>query len=180
MSQIQHVLLTFSPKLPCPWNFSISVNDNTICQSPQLQSLGVIIDSSSLHTQHPMWQQILLALSSKSKYKLIISHDSTATTPVQITITSCLEYWNSFWSTVPCFYPIFLLYSQHSSQSVLFKISQVMSLLHSKSPNASPFYSKQDPKTWQHPKKLYLFWTLVVPLTSLPNYSPLPLASLPY
>lgn len=175
MSQIQHVLLTFSPKLPCPCNFSISVNDNTICQSPQLQSLGVIIDSSSLHTQHPIWQQILLALYSKSKYKLIMSHDSTATTPDQITITSCLEYRNSFWSTIPRFYPIPLLYSQHSSQSDLFKISQVMSLLHSKSPNASPFHSKQDPKTLQHPKKLYLFWTLVVPLTSSP-----PLASLPY
>lgn len=180
MSQIQHAFLTFSPKLPCPWNFSISVNDNTICQSLQLQSLEIIIDSSSLHTQHPIWKQILLALSSKSKYKLIMFHDSTTTTPVQITITSCLEYWNSFWSTVPRFYPIPLLYSQHSSQSDLFKISQVMSLLHSKSPNASLFHSKQDPKTLQHPKKLYLFWILVVPLTSSPNYSPPPLASLPY
>lgn len=107
---VQHLYLDVSnstctpqlpPKVASTSVFFNSVKDNTICPSPQLQNFGDIIDSSFLHTLYPIWQQILLALSSKSKDKWITSHDSPATTPVQITITSCLEYWNSFWSTLP-------------------------------------------------------------------------------
>ena len=57
---------------------------------------------------HLTWQQILLSLPSKSKHKWIISQDSTATTPSQITVASCLEYWSSFWSSLPCFYLVLL------------------------------------------------------------------------
>lgn len=39
MFQIQHMLLNFSLKLPCHCRLSISGNNNTICQSPQLQGL---------------------------------------------------------------------------------------------------------------------------------------------
>lgn len=87
----------------CYWQHHLS--------SPQLPNPGVITDSSFLHTPHPICQQILLALSSKSKYKWIISHTSTATIPVQTTFTSCLKYWNSFWSTLAFTLFLYCLFS---------------------------------------------------------------------
>lgn len=91
---------------------------------------------------HLTWQQILLSLPSKSKHKWIISQDSTATTPDK---SPQLPAWSTEVASEVLFFAFTLFcYRSFSTQQLL---GQVMSLLHSKPSNASPFHSKQDPKT---------------------------------
>lgn len=138
MVHVQHVLLNVSPKSCTSWTFPISMTTSFV-QILNSTALKLALSPLSIIPHYSIWQQALLVLSLKSKYKEIIFQYSYISL-VQIIIISCPEHRNSFWRTLYCFYLVPLL-SMHNTVRwlILLKMSsQVISFHHSESSETLP------------------------------------------
>jgi hypothetical protein len=170
--QTQHVPLNFGSsahKPAPPMIFSLVV----CCSSILPVSLLKALEPFFFHILHPISQELAGQVfkthpESNPAYHLHCYHCYH-----RVAVTSCFGHCNSLLSSLPAFYPFSLNFMQE--EWPFKKVSQIMSLLHSKSCNSS-LYSESMPMSLQWP-----IWpsvidlsptiTLTLSLTGLPHFS---------